>query len=90
MPNFQDFVFVVVLFRWLKRFCTDKFANYVVQKLIDVASPEQLRTLRGKIEPYFNEMERHVCGRKIINCLTERMQALDEAVLVHFNQFFNE
>lgn len=43
-----------------------------------------------KIEPYFNEMERHVCGRKIINQLKERLNVLQDvaALTTHFHQLF--
>lgn len=41
-----------------------------------------------KIEPHLNEMERHVCGRKIINRLEERLSDPEDASLMHFQQFF--
>lgn len=53
----------------LHRFCIDASANYVVQKLMESASDAQLEELHLKIAPYFNLMERYVCGRKIIDKL---------------------
>lgn len=50
----------------LHRFCTNATANYVVQKLLETASPDHIETLHRKIIPYFGAMERYVCGRKII------------------------
>lgn len=51
----------------LHRFCIDASANYVVQKLMETASDEHLNTLYIKLSPYFNLMERYVCGRKIVD-----------------------
>lgn len=53
----------------LNRFCIDASANYVVQKLMESASPEQIDSLFMKMQPYFDMMERYVCGRKIIDKL---------------------
>lgn len=61
----------------MKRFCLDQFANYVMQKLIEVADWTQVNLLRMKLEPYFNEMERHVCGLKIVNQLEQRKNEVE-------------
>lgn len=53
----------------LHQFCTDATANYVVQKLIEVANQEHIEILFIKLLPYFNVMQRYVCGRKIIDKL---------------------
>lgn len=56
----------------LHRFCIDASANYVVQKLIETASPEHIDALFTKIMPYAFIMDRYVCGRKIIEKLKTR------------------
>lgn len=66
----------------------DKFANYVVQKLIEVVGMTQLSVLYSKLEPYFNEIERHVCGRKIVNRLRERINEFQHAFERHFQQLY--
>lgn len=48
----------------------------MVQKLIETATLQQLESLHSNIAPYFSEMERHVCGRKVIGKLEERLEAL--------------
>lgn len=61
---------------WLKRLCLDSFANYVVQKLIGSASDQQIEIMHNKLQPFFTEMRRRVCGRKIVDMLSDRMLSL--------------
>lgn len=85
--SFHNIFFVAVLiFRWLKRFCTGQFSNYVVQKLIEVVGISQVHLLYTKLEPHFNTMARHVCGRNIIDSLQGRLHELDGAMAMYFGQ----
>ncbi|XP_031630338.1 pumilio homolog 2-like [Contarinia nasturtii] len=56
----------------LKILCMDAFANYVMQKMIELMAPWMAIDLYQKLRPFFVEMKRTVCGRKIIDMLIER------------------
>lgn len=62
-------------------FCVDRFANYVVQTLINVVDLAQLRSLYAKLEPHFNNMETYNAGRNVINKLNERIATPDNEFL---------
>lgn len=70
------FMSVFHYFSDLKKFCVDTYANYVIQKLIESATDRQLEEFRLKLRPYYYEITRHVCGRKIIDKLRERGYAM--------------
>lgn len=44
----------------------DQYANYVVQKMIDVAEPTQRKTLMHKIRPHMNSLRKYTYGKHII------------------------
>ena len=44
----------------------DQFANYVVQKMIDVAEPNQRKILMHKIRPYCNTLRKYTYGKHIL------------------------
>jgi len=44
----------------------DQFANYVVQKMIDVAEPAQRRTLVHKIRPHIPTLRKFTYGKHIL------------------------
>jgi len=44
----------------------DQFANYVVQKMIDVAEPTQRKILMHKIRPYCNTLRKYTYGKHIL------------------------
>ncbi|XP_055307464.1 pumilio homolog 2-like [Sitodiplosis mosellana] len=55
----------------VKALCIDAYANYVIQKLIECVSPLLVANLYERVQPHFKEMQRHVCGRKIIEMLQQ-------------------
>lgn len=52
----------------------DQYANYVVQKIIDVVDDEQRRLLIQKIKPHIPSLKKYTYGKHIIARL-EKTQA---------------
>lgn len=44
----------------------DQYANYVVQKMIDVSEPTQRKILMHKIRPHLNSLRKYTYGKHII------------------------
>ena len=44
----------------------DQFANYVVQKMIDVAEPPQRKILMHKIRPHISTLRKYTYGKHIL------------------------
>lgn len=44
----------------------DQFANYVVQKMIDVAEPQQRKVLMHKIRPHIATLRKYTYGKHIL------------------------
>lgn len=44
----------------------DQYANYVVQKMIDVSEPTQRKVLMHKIRPHMNSLRKYTYGKHII------------------------
>lgn len=44
----------------------DQYANYVVQKMIDVSEPSQRKVLMHKIRPHLNSLRKYTYGKHII------------------------
>jgi pumilio RNA-binding family len=44
----------------------DQYANYVVQKMLDVADPDQRDRLVIKIKPHLNSLRKFTYGKHII------------------------
>lgn len=44
----------------------DQYANYVVQKMIDVAEPAQRKVLMHKIRPHLGSLRKYTYGKHII------------------------
>lgn len=44
----------------------DQFANYVIQKMIDVSEPTQRKQLLHKIRPHLNTLRKYTYGKHII------------------------
>ena len=44
----------------------DQFANYVVQKMIDVAEPQQRKILMHKIRPHISTLRKYTYGKHIL------------------------
>ncbi|KAL1513303.1 hypothetical protein ABEB36_002725 [Hypothenemus hampei] len=44
----------------------DQYANYVVQKMIDVSEPTQRKVLMHKIRPHLNSLRKYTYGKHII------------------------
>ncbi|XP_055695961.1 maternal protein pumilio isoform X3 [Lutzomyia longipalpis] len=47
----------------------DQYANYVVQKMIDVSEPTQRKNLMHKIKPHINSLRKYTYGKHIISKL---------------------
>ena len=47
----------------------DQFANYVVQKMIDVAEPQQRKMLMFKIRPHMATLRKYTYGKHILSKL---------------------
>ena len=50
----------------LHQMMKDQYANYVVQKMIDVAEPTQRKILMHKIRPYCNTLRKYTYGKHIL------------------------
>jgi pumilio RNA-binding family len=44
----------------------DQYANYVVQKMIDVAEPAQRKALMNKIKPHIHSLRKFTYGKHIL------------------------
>ena len=44
----------------------DQYANYVVQKMIDMAEPSQRKVLMYKIRPYVATLRKYTYGKHIL------------------------
>ena len=44
----------------------DQYANYVVQKMIDVAEPTQRKILMHNIRPHVNTLKKYTYGKHIL------------------------
>ena len=44
----------------------DQYANYVVQKMIDVAEPSQRKILMHKIRPHISTLRKYTYGKHIL------------------------
>jgi pumilio RNA-binding family len=53
-------------FSGLQIMMKDQYANYVVQKMIDVSEPTQRKTLLHKIRPHMNSLRKYTYGKHII------------------------
>ncbi|KAG0333260.1 mRNA binding protein puf3 [Podila horticola] len=56
----------------------DQFANYVVQKMLDVVDGEQRDILVAKIKPHLGSLKKYTYGKHLITKV-ERLMALQEA-----------
>lgn len=54
------------IFSGLQIMMKDQYANYVVQKMIDVSEPTQRKTLLHKIRPHMNSLRKYTYGKHII------------------------
>lgn len=61
----------------------DQYANYVVQKMLDVCEPAQRKTLMHKIKPHFTSLKKYTYGKHIIAKLEKYfMKAPSSSVVV--------
>lgn len=58
--------FVSFSFSVLHVMMKDQYANYVVQKMIDVSEPTQRKILMHKIRPHMNSLRKYTYGKHII------------------------
>lgn len=56
----------VFYFSALQVMMKDQYANYVVQKMIDVSEPTQRKVLMHKIRPHLNALRKYTYGKHII------------------------
>jgi pumilio RNA-binding family len=47
--------------------CSDKFANYVVQRLIDVLDPKERGRIGNALRPYSAELKKSVYAKHILS-----------------------
>ena len=68
--NFFLWWIIILLYRAaqcpLHQMMKDQYANYVVQKMIDVAEPAQRKILMHKIRPYCNTLRKYTYGKHIL------------------------
>ena len=57
----------------------DQYANYVVQKMIDVAEPAQRKILMHKIRPYCNTLRKYTYGKHILAKLEKQPQKMTKS-----------
>lgn len=57
---------IVFVFSALHVMMKDQYANYVVQKMIDVSEPTQRKILMHKIRPHMNSLRKYTYGKHII------------------------
>jgi hypothetical protein len=62
MKHFRDSRANCSLYTMMK----DQYANYVVQKMIDVAEPAQRKTLMHKIRPHIHSLRKFTYGKHIL------------------------
>lgn len=60
----------------------DQYANYVVQKMIDVSEPAQRKVLMHKIRPHLNSLRKYTYGKHIIAKLEKYFMKTANAVNV--------
>ena len=68
VSHFRLFVFIrpqSALFTMMK----DQFANYVIQKMIDVADPTHRKMLLQRIRPHVNALRKYTYGKHILTKL---------------------
>lgn len=58
----------------------DQYANYVVQKMIDVSEPTQRKNLMHKIRPHMNSLRKYTYGKHIISKLEKFFMKSTNAV----------
>ena len=44
----------------------DRFANYVLQRAIEVAQPHQRKLLVSKMKPYLNEVRKYTYAKHVV------------------------
>lgn len=63
--KFFDFNSLMFIFSALHVMMKDQYANYVVQKMIDVSEPTQLKKLMNKIRPHMAALRKYTYGKHI-------------------------
>ena len=58
----------------------DQYANYVVQKMIDVSEPTQRKILMHKIRPHMNSLRKYTYGKHIIAKLEKFFMTKSNAI----------
>lgn len=59
----------------------DQYANYVVQKMIDVSEPTQRKILMHKIRPHMNSLRKYTYGKHIIAKLEKFFMKSSNAIV---------
>lgn len=69
----------------------DQYANYVVQKMIDVADPAQRRMLMQKIKPHIHTLRKFTYGKHILAKLEKYFMKSQDMILKsgEFNGMFS-
>ena len=64
--DFSPHSYIFVVFSALYTMMKDQFANYVVQKMIDVSEPPQRKMLMHKIRPHVSTLRKFTYGKHIL------------------------
>lgn len=65
LNNFDFIILLLVSSSALHVMMKDQYANYVVQKMIDVSEPTQLKKLMNKIRPHMAALRKYTYGKHI-------------------------
>lgn len=58
------------------KLCVDAYANYPIQKMIELGQILLCQQFYQKVRPYFSRMRQIVCGQKVIEKLQHRVNNL--------------
>lgn len=75
------YLFCVYLHSALHVMMKDQYANYVVQKMIDVSEPTQRKILMHKIRPHMNSLRKYTYGKHIIAKLEKFFMKSSNAIV---------
>lgn len=64
----------------------DQYANYVIQKMIDVSEPTQRKIIMHKIKPHVNVLKKYTYGKHIIAKLEKFFQKNSQPMIGNLNE----
>ena len=66
LSNYPHYLFLV-WYSCLLQMTKDQFANYVVQKMLDIAEPSQRKMLVYRLKPHFLMLKKFTYAKHIVN-----------------------